>query len=424
MQSSSRTIFGFAAALLFSGVLPAGAQGLFTAYDDAFSARIASPADNGTLAQFVTVAVNAGQYDQAISSIEQYLIQYPRDARARLAASRLYYHVGSYELARRQVQYGIEVGGLTAGEQQEAVRLLGRIDRALRGVTWELALTGGVFSAFTNFAPGGAQDEESFVSPYGRAEGFVRWDLGTPSADALVLSGSLTATERFFTEDLSVPGSDKTFVHGNAAITWDKGLPNSGIDSLRLLLSAFTVTDRFDSDIQETGIGLGGRFLVRPTVETTLFAGGGYIDLSASQGIFADSRVFYEAGGSYRFRNGQALGLRFVGSNDFASGSGEIGRSYSGEVRYGGLLMNVPDLFAWSHQIAFSAGHSDIPDLSVGIGTNIKSDFWRIASESDFQLTEAQKISVDLAYRETTFAIANRDRKSFEMLMSYTLTLN
>ncbi|WP_206631230.1 hypothetical protein, partial [Mesorhizobium sp. M7A.F.Ca.MR.362.00.0.0] len=251
-----------------------------------------------------------------------------------------------------------------------------------------------------------------------------RWDLGTPSADALVLSGSLTATERFFTEDLSVPGSDKTFVHGNAAITWDKGLPNSGIDSLRLLLSAFTVTDRFDSDIQETGIGLGGRFLVRPTVETTLFAGGGYIDLSASQGIFADSRVFYEAGGSYRFRNGQALGLRFVGSNDFASGSGEIGRSYSGEVRYGGLLMNVPDLFAWSHQIAFSAGHSDIPDLSVGIGTNIKSDFWRIASESDFQLTEAQKISVDLAYRETTFAIANRDRKSFEMLMSYTLTLN
>ncbi|MER9858993.1 hypothetical protein [Mesorhizobium sp. M0113] len=86
--------------------------------------------------------------------------------------------------------------------------------------------------------------------------------------------------------------------------------------------------------------------------------------------------------------------------------------------------MNVPDIFAWSHQIAFSAGHSDIPDLSVGIGTNIKSDFWRIASESDFQLTEAQKISVDLAYRETAFAIASGDRKSFEMLMSYTLTLN
>src|ERR1700754_3399877 len=141
MQSWARTIFGFAATLLFGGVLPAGAQGLFPAYDDAFSARIASPADNGTLAQFVTVAVNAGQYDQAISSIEQYLIKYPRDARARLAASRLYYHVGSYELARRQVQYGIEVGGLTAGEQQEAVRLLARIERALRGVTWELSLT-------------------------------------------------------------------------------------------------------------------------------------------------------------------------------------------------------------------------------------------------------------------------------------------
>ena len=65
------------------------------ALNSAFSARIASPADNGTLAQFVTVAVNAGQYDQAISSIEQYLIKYPRDARARLAASRLYYHVVS-----------------------------------------------------------------------------------------------------------------------------------------------------------------------------------------------------------------------------------------------------------------------------------------------------------------------------------------
>ena len=39
-------------------------------------------------------------------------------------------------------------------------------------------------------------------------------------------------------------------------------------------------------------------------------------------------------------------------------------------------------------------------------------------------MTEAQKISVDLAYRETNFAVADSDRKSFEMLMSYTLTLN
>ncbi|TIR43452.1 MAG: tetratricopeptide repeat protein [Mesorhizobium sp.] len=424
MHSSFSMIFGFAAALLCTGISPAGAQGLYPAYDDAFSARIANPTDNGTLAQFVTVAVNAGQYDQAISSIEQYLIKYPRDARARLAASRLYYHVGSYELARRQVQYGLEVGDLSADEQQEAVRLLARIERALRGVTWELALTGGMFSAFTDFEPGGAQDDHSFVSPYGRAEGFVRWDLGTPSADALVLSGSLTATQRFFTEDLSVPGAEETFIHGNAAITLDKGLPNSGIDSLRLLLSAFAVTDRFDSDIHETGVGLSGRFLVRPTVETTLFAGAGYIDLSGSKGIFADSRVFYEAGGSYRFRNGQALGLRLVGSTDFASGAGEIGRSYMGEVRYGGVVMEVPDLFVWSHQVAFSAGHSNTPDLSFGIGTNIESDFWRIASESDFQLTEWQKVSVDLAYRETDFDIASGDRNSFELLVSYTLTLN
>lgn len=417
-------ILGFAAALFGTGILPAGAQGLYPAYDDAFSARIANPTDNGTLAQFVTVAVNAGQYDQAISSIEQYLIKYPRDARARLAASRLYYHVGSYELARRQVQYGLEVGDLPADEHLEAVRLLARIERALRGITWELALTGGMFSAFTDFESGGAQDDHSFASPYGRAEGFVRWDLGTPSADGLVLSGLLTATQRFFTEDLSVPGAEETFIHGNAAITLDKGLPNSGIDSLRLLLSAFTVTDRFDSDVHETGVGLSGRFLVRPTVETTLFAGAGYIDLSSSKGIFADSRVFYEAGGSYRFRNGQALGLRLVGSNDFASGAGEIGRSYMGEVRYGGVVMEVPDLFVWSHQVALSAGHSDTPDLSVGIGTNIASDFWRIASESDFQLTEWQKVSVDLAYRETDFDTASRDRNSFELLVSYTWTLN
>ncbi|WP_164547128.1 MULTISPECIES: tetratricopeptide repeat protein [unclassified Mesorhizobium] len=417
-------IFGFAAALLCASILPAGAQGLYPAYDDAFSARVANPTDNGTLAQFVTVAVNAGQYDQAISSIEQYLIKYPRDARARLAASRLYYHVGSYELARRQVQYGLEVGDLPADEQLDAVRLLARIERALLGVTWELALTGGMFSASTDFEPGGAEDDRTLVSPYGRADGFVRWDLGTPSADALVLSGSLTATQRFFTEDLSVPGAEETFIHGNAAITLDKGLPNSGIDSLRLLLSAFTVTDRFDNDVHETGVGLSGRFLVRPTVETTLFAGAGYIDLSGSKGIFADSRVFYEAGGSYRFRNGQALGLRLVGSNDFASGSGEIGRSYMGEVRYGGVLMEVPDLFVWSHQVAVSAGHSDTPDLSVGIGTNIESDFWRIASESDFQLTDWQKVSVDLAYRETDFDIASGDRNSFELLVSYTLTLN
>ncbi|TIM32331.1 MAG: tetratricopeptide repeat protein [Mesorhizobium sp.] len=417
-------ILGFAAALLCTGILPAGAQGLYPAYDDAFSARIANPTDNRALAQFVTVAVNAGQYDQAISSIEQYLIKYPRDARARLAASRLYYHVGSYELARRQAQYGLEVGDLSADEQQEAVRLLTRIERALRGVTWEIALTGGMFSESTDFEPDGAEDDRTLVSPYGRAEGFVRWDLGTPSADALVLSGSLAATERFFTEDLSVPGAEETFINGNTAVTLDKGLPNSGIDSLRLLLSVFAATDRFDSDVHETGVGLSGRFLVRPTVETTLFAGAGYVDLSGSKGIFADSRAFYEAGGSYRFRNGQALGMRLVGSTDFASGAGDIGRSYMGEIRYGGVVMEIPDLFVWSHQVAASAGHSDTPDLSFGIGANIESDFWGIASESDFQLTESQKVSVDLAYSETDFEIASGDRNSFELLVSYTLTLN
>ncbi|TIW38404.1 MAG: hypothetical protein E5V72_28495 [Mesorhizobium sp.] len=62
--------------------------------------------------------------------------------------------------------------------------------------------------------------------------------------------------------------------------------------------------------------------------------------------------------------------------------------------------------------------------MSVGISTNIESDFWRIASESDFQLTEWQKVSVDLAYRETDFDIASRDRNSFELLVSYTLALN
>ncbi|MGE0846943.1 MAG: tetratricopeptide repeat protein [Flavobacteriaceae bacterium] len=423
MKSIAGTV-GAAVAAFIAAAGGALAQTPYPSYADAFAARIENPTDNAVLSAFVTVAVRNGQYDQAISSVEQYLINYPRDARARLTLGRLYNHIGSYELARRQLNHAIAIGDLSAPDDAEAHRLLARVERSIKGTSGSISFTAGIRSEWTDFEPGGAQADYNHVAPYGMIQGYLRQDLHNATADALIFSGSVTATERFFTRDLSMTGSSSTYVSGGASVTYDKGLPNSGIDSLRLLVSAFATFRSFDSMTRENGFGVSGRFVVRPSVETTAFVGGGWVDLSGSQGIFTDERWFYEAGITQRVWGGQAIGLKISGAQVYLSGFGEVGHVVQGEIRYGGVVWERPDVLVWSHQLAFAVGHGEGPDLSIGPGTTISSDFWRVSSEHDFQLNERNKVSFEVGYGEIDYDILGRDRSTIDMLLSYTLTLN
>ena len=54
-----------------------------------------APEDISVLGSFVAKAVEVGQYDQAISTLEQHLVKYPRDARARYTLAKVYANTGS-----------------------------------------------------------------------------------------------------------------------------------------------------------------------------------------------------------------------------------------------------------------------------------------------------------------------------------------
>ena len=388
-------------------------------YSEAFVARVASPGDTGTLGRFIAVAVREGQYDQAISTTEQHLIDHPRDAKARLIAGRLYNHIGSYELARRQLQHALSIGTLSAAETAEAEDLLRRVQKALNGWTGHLALTGGVRSEWIDFDNGTDRDD---IAPFGVITGLLRQDLKTATRDALIYSGTVMATRRFFDTDLSQTAGENDFLRGRGSVTWDKGLPNFGIETLRMLLSAYVRGESFSSSTQENEVGTALRFTARPTVSSFVFVGASYGYLGGSKGIFTDERLRWEAGMSQRLTGSWAIGVSVQGSHDYGDAvSGEIGRSLEGEITIGGVVYTIPERLVWTHQVGVGFGERETPDLSVGPGTVIDSDFWRLTSQHDFQIGEKQYVSLDVTYTETDYdSFTAIDRDSIEAVLSYT----
>lgn len=401
---------------------PAGtayAQSVSQNYADAFAARVATPGDTTALNTFINTAVREGQYDQAISTVEQHLISAPRDAKARLIAGRLYNHLGSYELARRQLRHALSIGTLTPEETTEAEHLLGVVERALEGWTYGVSVSGGVRYESTDRGAAGSTD---FVTGFGQIKGHIRQDLKTASRDAIIYSGSVTATERVNDVDTSVVAGRDTLIDGEARITYDKGLPNSGVESLRMLVSAFAAVETFGSNTDETAFGTAIRFTVRPTVDGLAFIGAGYANLDASDGIFTENRFSWEAGYTHRLPNGHAIGAAIRGTHDEGSGQSNLGHMVEGEIRYGGVFYTIPDRLVWLHEIGVAIGENETPDLSLGPAFRLNSDYWRITSAHDFQIAADQIISLDLTYRDIDFAGGINDRESFEATLYYTYT--
>jgi tetratricopeptide (TPR) repeat protein len=417
-----RLAVGAVMALAIAGVASADtnarAQGMDAAYADAFAARVASPGNVTILSTFINLAVRRGQYDQAVSTVEQHLIAAPRDARARLVAAQLYNHMGSYELARRQARHALNIGTLTPEETQDAEALIARAERALNGWTYGLSLSGGV--RFESSERSNAADED-FTTGFGQLQGYVRQDLKTATRDAIIYSGRISATERVYDTDLTRTAGRDTYVSGLGRITYDKGLPNSGIESLRMLISVFGAVESFGSNTDETRLGTDIKFTARPTVDGLAFVSAGYANLEGSDGIFTEDRFSWAAGYSHRLPNGHAIGAAVRGTQDSGAGQSDLGHSTEVELRYGGVLLDVPDRFVWLHEIAVAIGDDETPDLTLGPASRLQSDYWRVTSAHDFQFAPEQKISLDMTYTEREFTIL--ERSSFAATLYYTYAI-
>ncbi len=393
-----------------------------SSYQDAFNNRLARPNDTDSLGHFVEIAVESGQYDQALSTIEQHLITYPRDAQARLIAGRLYFHVGSYDLARRQVNAAISIGTLGPDQRSEAEKLIGLIDNSIAGNTGYVSLTVGAEVVHTNFSPAAAVSDRTDFNPYGEIYGTLRHDLNTATDDAIILTGRARVSRQFGDFSLTGTGGVFTAGSGRVSIAWDKGLPNSGITSLRLNLSAFGDYYAFQDGAAIREYGVLAKFTARPSVDATLFANFGYANLSTSDLLFTDHRYRAEIGGAHRVSGKHALGTAIRSEFDYTDSGTFVGRIIEGQVSYAGLLWSKPDGPVWTHRITFGAGHAILPDLTATPGTTFEGPFWVARWDHVYEINDRNRIDFNLRYQQLNLDTSSRDQSSLGVGLSYTHT--
>ena len=214
---------------------PATAQGI---YDSTFEARYDDFENRQTLDTFSGVAIDAGQYDQALSTLEQIIFSDPNDIPARVSIARVYYHVGSFNLALGHINEALALGRGTSFEN-EILELKRLIEKAESGVSAYLDVTGGIgynwLQSESTLVP---QSSDSGLGAFAYLDGLVEFDLQTASRDVLTLSGGASYVRGFADLDFDSDYDSFDVGSGYAAITLSKGLPDL-IDTLRVDLSGY-----------------------------------------------------------------------------------------------------------------------------------------------------------------------------------------
>ena len=288
-------------------------------YDDVFRERYDSPEDVGVLGRFVSKAVEVGQYDQAISTLEQHLVKYPRDARARLNLASVYTNVGSWELAARNLEIALSVGDLTPEETKQAEELAAKVKGALSGFEWVLDMTVGIRSKWLDVDEERSswRDRQDW-NPFAAVNTALKIDLDTPLDDVLVVSASGLVERRY--EDINQGGpdpfdggalTDGIYAHhrGRIAFTLDKGVPVVELDAMRIQMSAFGQFRTYNPSVSEVALGTSVRAIVQPSVDTSFYGDVSYANLSQSTNLSSEHRFGAEAGASRRLTAAQTLGM-------------------------------------------------------------------------------------------------------------------
>ena len=413
-------------------VLPATASA--SDYDDVFRERYDSPEDVGVLGRFVSKAVEVGQYDQAISTLEQHLIKYPRDARARLNLASVYTNTGSWELAARNLEIALSVGDLTPEETKQAEELAAKVKGALSGFEWVLDMTVGIRSKWLDVEDerNSWRDRQDW-NPFAAVNTALKIDLDTPLDDVLVVSASGLVERRY--EDINQGAGDPfdgfdltSGIHahhrGRIAFTLDKGVPVVELDAMRIQISAFGQFRTYNPSVTEVALGTSVRAIVQPSVDTSFYGEVSYANLSQSTNLSSEHRFGAEAGASRRLTAEHTVGMAARYQREMTDGGTTVNRQREIELNYAGVL---PQVFGalWTHQIAgafgdFSSRDGNVNPAFVAAGTGT---YWRASWDHAFHLDGYNRINLGYAVRENDY-----DLSPFAFFdpgsMSHTLSLS
>lgn len=145
------------AAVRGQGVAPQ-VQGteLEAAYDKAFQAMLADPANLDKAFAFAELAARVGDFEGAIGALERMLFITPDLPRVRLELGVLYFRLGSYETARAYIQSALAAQNVPPAVRDRAATFLAEIDQRAKLHQF----SGGVFAGFryqtnANAGPGG-----------------------------------------------------------------------------------------------------------------------------------------------------------------------------------------------------------------------------------------------------------------------------
>ena len=400
----------FAALLLSTPVLAAGAakaDGL----DAAFATRYTNPEDVFVLGDYIRTATSEGQYDQAISSIEEHLVRFADDGKARLIAARLYANVGSWDLAKRQADEALASGQLSGAETAEATEISRRAGQAIAGVEWYLDATVGVRVTDINVdIPFNSWTDRTVTGAFGELAGALHYDLGTPLGNAIVLAGRFGVTREFqdafrgYASWYGQPdGKIVNALDGRISATYDMGLPVETIDAARLQFGVFTGYSTLHPDIRVRSLGGVVRGVVMPTVDTRFYAEYSYEDLSASDGIYSDHAEGWEVGGSLRITQAHSIGAAVRGRYEYEAGGVMTGRIEEAELSYSGRLPFMPFGTVWTQDVVIAAGTFYTVSLPPSLPEAFTGDHWRAEWTHRFQIDGHNRVEASWEVTNTDF---------------------
>jgi hypothetical protein len=434
-----------AAVVVLSGgalMAPLPAEAGSMSYQDAFQSRVANAGSRGALDAFVVEAAKRGQYDQAISTLEEVLLGNPNDLDARLALARIYTQIGSYDIAAAHVEQALLTpGGEAFAAEIEALNT--KIELGRKGLEVRMAVTAGVEyrsekQEVISFAP---DDETELSSPYVLLEGAIIRDLGTAARDEIRVGGEIRYAQGL--TDLNFDGSLDTvdIQSGRFDVTFSKGLPDI-IDTLRFDVSGYGLVQEYGGGRQLQEYGTEAALVLQPTVESQIRTFASYGWLGHSTGLHADSRARGGIEGNIRILPGLAVGAHFAGYSEwgttpiaFVGGSFDYnayGWDTGASVSH--LLHVFGDGRSWVHEAGARYAHERILDYASlnGIVLNAAMadrDSWEVFWNHTVQIATHAEFNFGISYgreeiTDTSGLSLDRSNESWGAKAGLTLRYN
>lgn len=418
-----------------------------TSYMDAFDRRVSDIGSRSAMDDFVIAAVNEGQYDQALSTLEEIILRNPSDIGARIALARIYYQISAYGLAAAHIEQALLTAGWEAFEK-EIEELKAKIDRAEGGYEYRLTFTAGVgYRAVTESVPTIPDQDYDLTSPFFIADGVVIRDLDTASNDDIRIGGTIKYSRGLADINFDDDITSFDMYRGRAYATYSKGLPDL-IDTLRIDTTAYASFQAYGSERTIRDYGAMTEIYVQPSVESQVRVFAGYGWLGDSDQYYTDHRVRYGASGEYRVAPGVALGAYASGYYDWGVSPKRMdydtppnydfeGHGYEVGGAISHLLYVFEDGRSWTHRFGGSYTEERILDyasLSANIAypsyiaDMVDREAWEIYWNHTVQTSPDSEITFGAKYGQEeitdTWTVFDRSQDYWGLHAAFTYQFN